>query len=134
MDVASENIANYTIMQFEGEINMLNEKLMHTLNTLCADTEFAEKFSACDSAEAMASLLADKGVAASVFELNELLAAVSAQANSDELNEESLDAVSGGSIVGAALYALYKALKKNRSSSGGGTGSFGGGAGGGGGR
>ena len=112
---------------------MLKEKLMNTLNELCKNSEFAERLAACDSAEAMATLIRSEGVEVSVSEVNELLETVSAQGNSDELSEDSLDAVSGGSVLGVALYALYKALKKNNfSSGGGGSGSFGGGGGGGG--
>ena len=102
------------------------------LEDLLTDREFCEKVEAAKDTNAVIKLFAEKGIAVTSTQIAEAKAAT---ANGEELNEEMLDAVSGGVMISWWLrWLLRRSRRSDENSNGDGSGggfSSGGGAGGG---
>ena len=87
------------------------------------NSELQAKLDGAESLDDVVRLCEEAGIAVS----KEQLEAVDVPMADGELSEETLDAVSGGSVAGWILWYWWRNRGRNRSSGGGGSGSFGGG-------
>lgn len=85
--------------------------------------ELQAKLDSAESLDDVVRLCEEAGIAVS----KEQLEAMDVPMADGELSEETLDAVSGGSVAGWILWYWWRNRGRNRSSGGGGSGSFGGG-------
>lgn len=85
--------------------------------------ELQAKLDSAESLDDVARICEEAGIAVS----KEQLEAMDVPMADGELTEETLDAVSGGSVAGWILWYWWRNRNRNRSSGGGGSGSFGGG-------
>lgn len=78
---------------------MINSNILNLLN----NKEFAERVNQLDNIEALPALFAEYGVDVNQDDVNELCAEIEKQLgnveNNGEINEDELEAVSGGSLV-----------------------------------
>lgn len=87
------------------------------------NSELQAKLDGAESLDDVVRLCEEAGIAVS----KEQLEAMDVPMADGELSEETLDAVSGGSVAGWILWYWWRNRGRNRSSGGGGSGSFGGG-------
>lgn len=87
------------------------------------NSELQAKLDGAESLDDVVRVCEEAGIAVS----REQLEAMDVPMADGELSEETLDAVSGGSVAGWILWYWWRNRGRSRSSGGGGNGSFGGG-------
>ncbi|MBQ3011723.1 MAG: hypothetical protein IJD81_11080 [Oscillospiraceae bacterium] len=90
----------------------------NNLEALVSNEEFLNKLADCSSAVEMQNIFSEYGAEVSLEEI-EAMRKIIENMDSDELNEDSLENVSGGvcvigPIIGAIGIAIYYKLKKRR--------------------
>ena len=96
--------------------------MVNKFENLINDEAFISKLENAKNDDELIALFKANGVKITIEEIKEMMRG----GNTEELNEESLDTVSGGAIGYIVGYTVARWLK-NRSSQGGGGGAFGGG-------
>ncbi len=81
------------------------------IKALMAEEAFAEKLMACEEPEQVQALFAEKGVELSLDEVVAIGKGVSAAlGEGDELDEDALDSVAGGSVASDVVNAIVGAV------------------------
>lgn len=101
-----ENAPLITRLNMKGRKKMTQEELKQKLDELNENEEFLSRMAECESIEEMVSLFSEQGVIVDAAELESALKLAAVQSEEGELNEDSLESVSGG-IAFATLCAAW---------------------------
>lgn len=84
-----------------------NEKELLIKNVICEDATIAADLEKCDSVEAFREVFAKRNIELSEDEALELFDGAFVSAESDELDEDALDNVSGGGVTWAKAKSAF---------------------------
>lgn len=85
---------------------MTQEAMKEKIEALNNDEAFAEKVKACETAEAICALYAEKGIEITPEELDAAIDAMNAD-ESKEFSEDDLDGVAGGIFISGGAFLAW---------------------------